>query len=154
MADCLPVVDEIESDRPQREFKFIDVSTVSCVQAFFLFCVCTHCTAGEACMSQNLSRRPRRFLRGLVSGGVCQILPSLSSREVAGQLPHSHLDSAQPTRPCRALATYAAPASCCSAPSRGSCTRLACRQGQSLRNKSRCLCFIVFHAKLSSRAVG
>ena len=85
---------------------------------------------------------------------VCRILPS--SREVSGQLPHHHLDS--PADAALALATCAAPASrwswCGRAPGRGGCTGWACRQGQSLWNKSRCLCLIGFHAKLSSRAVG
>ena len=57
-----------------------------------------------------------------------------------------------------ALATSATPATrccCCGrAPPRGCCISLACRQGQSLRNKSRCLCLIGFHAKLSSRPAG
>ena len=54
-----------------------------------------------------------------------------------------------------ALATSATPASscscCCSAPRRGRSTGLGCRQSQNLRNKSRCLCLIGFHAKLSSQ---
>ena len=56
------------------------------------------------------------------------------------------------------LATSATPASRCSccgrAPRRSGGTGLACRQGQSLGNKSRCLCLIGFHAKLSTRPAG
>ena len=54
-----------------------------------------------------------------------------------------------------ALATSATPASrcsrCCRASRRGRCTGLGCWQSQSLRNKSRCLSLIGFHAKLSSQ---
>ena len=54
-----------------------------------------------------------------------------------------------------ALATSATPASRCSrcgrAPPRGRYTCLGCWQSQSLRNKSRCLSLIGFHAKLSSQ---
>ena len=49
--------------------------------------------------------------------------------------------------PCIPLRTRCS--CCCCSPQRGSCTGLGCWQSQSLRNKSRCLSLIGFHAKLS-----
>ena len=45
MADCLPVLDEMDHTGIQI-YHSIDARTVSYIQALVLLCVCTHCTAG------------------------------------------------------------------------------------------------------------
>ena len=128
---------------------FIDESLVSYIQALVLFCVCTHCTAWGA------------FVPSKTPSTNCTRISQLLSMSNTSRLsrccwPTTTPPSGfpRPTRPWRwPLPRTRHPAAVAAAaplPS-GRNTGFGCWQSQSMRNKSRCLSLIGFHAKLSSQ---
>lgn len=143
MADHLPVVDEMD----QREFRFIDARTVSYPRSS-LCLYPLYCWRSVHVPSKTPSTNCTRISQRLSMSNTSR----LSSCCWPTTTPPSGFP--RPTRPWRwPLPRTRHPAAVAAAaplPS-GRNTGFGCWQSQSMRNKSRCLSLIGFHAKLSSQ---
>ena len=138
MADHLPVVDEMD----QREFRFIDARTVSYPRSS-LCLYPLYCWRSVHVPSKTPSTNCTRISQRLSMSNTSRLSRSCWPTTT----PPSGLPRPWPLPRPRHPAAVAAAAPL----SRGRYTCLGCWQSQSMRNKSRCLSLIGFHAKLRSQ---